>query len=93
MSDETNINEGKVILSFVADWCGPCKMMAPVLEQFAGDYKVVKLDVDENPEAVLEYKVRGVPSFVLLNDGEIVGLNIGAMSKSQFESFVLLGFS
>lgn len=72
-----------VLVDFHADWCGPCKMMAPVIEQFSkemGDnVRILKVDVDRNPKAAAVYQVRGVPTFILFKNGKIVWRQSGAM--------------
>lgn len=64
-----------VLVDFYADWCGPCKMMAPILEEIAAEYqgriKVIKVDVDRNPEAARTYRIQGVPTLILFRNGQI----------------------
>jgi len=81
-----------VLVDFWAEWCGPCKMIAPVLEQVAGDYearlKVCKLNIDDNPESAPKYGVRGIPPLILFKNGEVEATKVGAVSKSQLMEFV-----
>ncbi len=94
-ADDSNFNssipdQGLVLVDFHAGWCGPCKAMAPALEAFAAEntgVKVVKVDVDEAPDAALGFRVRSVPTLVLLKDGNVLKQASGAMSKSQLVQF------
>lgn len=78
-----------VVVDFYADWCGPCKMMAPVLHEFAekseGRIKVGKLNIDSDVEIAEQYRVMSVPSFLVFKNGEKVGMTVGAMSLKDFE--------
>jgi thioredoxin 1 len=81
-----------VLLDFWAEWCGPCKMIAPLLDAIAEDYKdkltVVKLNIDENPQTPPKYNVRGIPTLLLFRDGSVTAQQVGAVSKAQLESFL-----
>jgi len=81
-----------VLVDYWAEWCGPCKMIAPVLEEvadaFEGKVKVCKLDVDENKEAAQKYGIRGIPTLMVFKDGEAQATKVGALSKTQLEEFV-----
>ncbi|MGP3363022.1 thioredoxin TrxA [Escherichia coli] len=91
-AEEVLNSEIPVIVDFWAPWCGPCKMIAPVLEDVAAEYKdkikVVKLNVDENQETAPKYNVRGIPTLLVVKGGEVVATKVGAVSKSQLMDFV-----
>ncbi len=94
-ADSTNIDEkvkeGLVLLDFYADWCGPCKMIGPVLEQVADendDINVVKVNVDENISLAQQYGVQGIPSLFVLKDGEVVSQKAGFMPKDALVEWV-----
>ena len=81
-----------VLVDYWADWCGPCKMIAPVLDEIANEYagkvKVAKLNIDENPGIPPRYGIRGIPTLMLFKDGEVEATKIGAVSKSQLTAFI-----
>ena len=81
-----------VLLDFWAEWCTPCKMIAPILDVIADEYKdrlrVVKLNIDENPRTPPKYNVRGIPTLLLFRDGTVAAQQVGAVSKAQLESFL-----
>lgn len=81
-----------VLLDFWAEWCGPCKMIAPLLDSIADEYKdkltVVKLNIDENPQTPPKYNVRGIPTLLLFRDGSVTAQQVGAVSKAQLEAFL-----
>lgn len=82
-----------VLVDFHAEWCGPCKAMAPALEevsqQMAGKVKVVKVDVDANPEITAKYQIQAMPTLIMLRDGEVIGRHTGALvQKSKLEAWV-----
>ena len=81
-----------VLLDFWAEWCGPCKMIAPLLDTIATEYKdrlrVVKLNIDENPKTPPKFNIRGIPTLLLFRDGTVAAQQVGAVSKAQLESFL-----
>lgn len=81
-------SELPVIVDFWAAWCGPCRMIAPIIEELAGEYdgkvKIGKLDVDENQQTAIKYGVRSIPTVLVLKGGEVVDTIIGAVPKSVF---------
>ena len=81
-----------VLVDYWAEWCGPCKMIAPVLEAMAKDYAgrltVAKLDIDANPGVTSKYGIRGIPTLILFKGGQVHAQKVGALSKSQLTAFV-----
>ena len=84
--------EGPVLVDFWAEWCGPCKMIAPILDEisaeYAGKIKVCKVDVDSNPETAAKFNVRGIPTLLVFKNGAVEATKVGALSKSQLIEFV-----
>jgi len=81
-----------VLLDFWAEWCGPCKSIAPVLDQLAGEYegklKVVKINIDENQQTPRQYGIRGIPTLMIFKDGKVQATQIGAVSKTQLTQII-----
>lgn len=81
-----------VLVDYSAEWCGPCKMMAPALEEsaehYAGRLDVAKIDVDANPALASRYHVRGIPTLMLFKEGTVVASKVGAMSRAQLSAFI-----
>ncbi|HHQ41464.1 MAG TPA: thioredoxin TrxA [Chromatiales bacterium] len=81
-----------VLVDYWAEWCGPCKMIAPVLEEIAQEYagrlKVAKLNIDENPSTPPKFGIRGIPTLMLFKNGAVEATKVGALSKSQLAAFL-----
>ena len=81
-----------VLVDYWAEWCGPCKVIAPVLEEIAAEYdgkmKVCKLDIDANGETPPKYGIRGIPTLMLFKNGNVEATKVGALSKSQLSAFL-----
>lgn len=84
--------EQPVLVDYWAEWCGPCKMIAPVLEEVAEEYgdkiQVAKLNIDENPNTPPKYGIRGIPTLMLFKNGNVEATKVGAVSKSQLTAFI-----
>ena len=81
-----------VLVDFWASWCGPCRMIAPILDELAVDYgdklSIVKVNVDENQESPAKFGIRGIPTLLLFKNGTLMGTKVGAASKSQLAAFI-----
>ncbi len=85
-------SELPVLVDYWAEWCGPCKMIAPILDELAPQYdgkvKIVKLDIDANPQTPPKYGIRGIPTLMLFKNGGVEATKVGAVSKSQLTAFI-----
>ncbi|HHH43237.1 MAG TPA: thioredoxin TrxA [Gammaproteobacteria bacterium] len=97
LTDESFQNEviestEPVLVDYWAEWCGPCKMIAPILTEIANEYqgriKVAKLNIDENPQTPPKYGIRGIPTLMLFKNGNVEATKVGALSKSQLTAFI-----
>ena len=81
-----------VLVDYWAEWCGPCKMIAPILDEIASEYtgkiKVAKLNIDDNPQTPPKYGIRGIPTLMLFKNGNVEATKVGALSKSQLTAFI-----
>ncbi|WP_374355160.1 thioredoxin TrxA [Chitinimonas sp.] len=81
-----------VLVDYWAEWCGPCKMIAPILDEVANEYngklKVTKLNIDENQATPPKYGIRGIPTLMIFKNGEVAATKVGALSKSQLTAFI-----
>ncbi len=91
--EETVLNaKVPVLVDYWAEWCGPCKVIAPTLEELSNDMgeklKIAKLNIDDNPNTPSKFGVRGIPTLMLFKDGKVVGTKVGALPKSQLQQWV-----
>ena len=91
--EEDVLNQASpVLVEYWAEWCGPCKMISPILEEIADEYAdkltVAKINIDENRETPQKYAVRGIPTMMIFKNGELAGTKVGAVSKSVLSAFI-----
>ena len=91
-ADDVINSSEPVLLDFWAEWCGPCKMIAPILDdiakEYAGKVKVAKINIDENQQTPAQFGVRGIPTLMLFKNGSVEATKVGALSKSQLVAFL-----
>jgi thioredoxin 1 len=90
--EEVVKSEVPVLVDYWAEWCGPCKMIAPVLDEIASEYqgrvKIAKLNIDDNPQTPPRFGIRGIPTLMLFKNGDVEATKVGAVSKSQLTAFI-----
>ncbi len=90
--EEVLKSEIPVLVDYWAEWCGPCKMIAPILDEVSGDYtdrlRIAKLNIDENPASAAKFGIRGIPTLMIFKDGDVAATKVGALSKSQMTAFI-----
>jgi thioredoxin 1 len=91
-ADDVLKSKEPVVVDFWAEWCGPCKMIAPALEEIATSLgakaKIVKINIDENPKTPSQYGVRGIPTLMVFKDGQVAATKVGALPKGQLQSWI-----
>ncbi len=90
--EEVLKSEIPVLVDYWAEWCGPCKMIAPILDEIVGEYagklKIAKLNIDENSATPPKFGIRGIPTLMIFKDGDVEATKVGALSKSQLTAFI-----
>ena len=91
-TDEVLKADLPVLVDYWAEWCGPCKMIAPIVEEIAEEYgdklKVTKMDIDSNMQTPQQYSIRGIPTLMIFRDGKVQATKVGALTKGQLKAFV-----
>ena len=91
-TDDVLKSEKPVLVDYWAEWCGPCKMIAPILDEVSKDYEgrvqIAKMNVDENRDVPARFGIRGIPTLMLFKDGELAATKVGALSKAQLTAFL-----
>ena len=90
--EEVLKSETPVLVDYWAEWCGPCKAIAPILDEISADYsekiQIAKVNIDENPVTPSKFGIRGIPTLMLFKDGDVAATKVGAVSKSQLAAFI-----
>jgi thioredoxin 1 len=91
--DQEVVQSGQpVLVDYWAEWCGPCKMIEPLLHEIADEYagriKIAKVNIDENPQVANQFKIRGIPTLMVFKDGKVQGMKVGAVTKGVLKEFV-----
>ncbi|MDD6272437.1 MAG: thioredoxin [bacterium] len=82
------VKEGKCLVDFYAEWCGPCKMLSPILEELENDIKIIKVDVDKLPKLAEQFRVMSIPTLVFFNDGKVKNEIVGFRDKTELEDII-----
>lgn len=89
---DSTVNSGVTLVDFWAEWCGPCRMLAPLIDEISesvkGKVKIVKVNIDESPDTPTRYGVRGIPTLMVFKDGQVVDTRVGSMPKSQLSEWI-----